>query len=240
MANGRTNNVKPIASWSVIPKTGIVLITGHIGTGKSATAWWLAEMAHSKGHQVAAYAFTKQAKRALPAWVKKNASTVRDVTRLKPCVVVVDEAALNANARRSMSEENVDWMKLAAIVRHKGHLLIYIAQHLRQIDAQIVAAADLVVMKRPSQLHLRFARPELRPELEQAYDAFNKVKGDKRKWAYVVSYHEGMTGMLRSKMPTFWTDKLSKAFAAVDFDDLDGKKIEAKGVRKRAKSKANK
>lgn len=212
---------KPIKSWGVLPKEGIIVITGEVGEGKSGTAWWLAEKLHKSGRRIACYAFTRQAKRALPKWVKKDIQTVRDVVRLKPSVVIVDETAINANARRSMSEGNVDWTKLAAIVRHKGHLLIYIAQHARQVDAAIITGANLVVMKRPSQLHIRFSRPELRPELERAYEAFNKIRGDtaRKKKAYVVDYRWAFEGMLATGLPSFWSDKLSRAFASVDFDD---------------------
>jgi len=61
---------------------------------------------------VAAYNFTPQARRALPSWVRTRVTSVKDLARLrKPHLVVVDEAALNANARRPMSEGNVDWTK---------------------------------------------------------------------------------------------------------------------------------
>lgn len=223
---------KPIKSWGVLPKEGIIVITGEVGEGKSATAWWLAEKLHNQGRRIACYAFTRQAKQALPKWIVKTANTVRDVARLKPCVVIVDETAINANARRAMSEGNVDWTKLAAIVRHKGHLLIYIAQHARQVDPALITGANLVVMKRPSQLHLRFSRPELRPELERAFEAFDKIRGDKarKKKAYVVDYRWAKEGMLATGLPTFWSDPLSRAFAAVDFDDMNGPQPSTRGT----------
>ena len=68
-------------------------------------------------------------------------------------------------------------------------------------------------MKKPSLLHLRFTRPEFKPELEQAYEEFQAIKGDTRKFAYVVDYHSGNTKMLRCKLPKFWSERISKAYA---------------------------
>ena len=206
---------KRIASWSCLPKTGVVLVFGHRGEGKSALAWWLADEAHKQGRQVAAFALSDQAKTALPKWVR-HVETHQEVAKLKPCLVVADEAAFKVHARRAQSEANVEWTRLVAISRHKGHLLLFVGQHARQLDVGLVADADLVVMKRPSLLHLRFARPELRPELEMAYERFAKARGDKRAWSFVVDYHTGRVGFLRNGLPRFWSDKLSKAFAVVE------------------------
>lgn len=220
MANNNGVKPKPIRSWSILPKEGIILVTGDIDEGKSATVWWLAEQHHKAGGRVAAYGIPKQARRALPRWVNTRVASVKDVARLRhPHLVVVDEAAINANARRAMSEDNVDWTKLAAIVRHKGHTLYHIAQHNRQPDPALVTAARVGIMKRPSILHLRFSRPELLPELKEAYDLFSRMRGNTRKKAFLVSYRNGATGLLTTHMPSFWSDKLSRAFAAVDFDD---------------------
>jgi hypothetical protein len=70
-------------------------------------------------------------------------------------------------------------------------------------------------MKRPSQLHLRFARPELRPELEEAWGRFRKIRNPQR-WSYVVDYLNGRKGWLTNGLPSFWSDELSRAFASVD------------------------
>lgn len=204
-----------IRSWGVLPKSGVLIFLGHRGKGKSALAWWLAERYHTAGRSIVAYAFSAAARAALPKWVK-YCKTLAELGRVAPAVVVVDEAALKVNARRSQSADNVEWTRLVAIARHKGHLLMFIGQHARQIDVSLVTDADMVLMKEPSLLHLRFARPELRPELEQAWDMFQKAKGDKRKKTFVVSYHTGATGFLNNSLPTFWSEKLSKAFAAVE------------------------
>ena len=206
-----------IRSWAVLPKSGVLIYLGHRGKGKSALAWWLAEQAHKVKRRVIAYDFTPAARAALPKWVK-HCKTLAELSKAPSSVVVVDEAALKANARRSQSANNVEWTRLVAIARHKDHLLMFIGQHGRQIDVSLVTDADMVLMKEPSLLHLRFARPELKPELDQAWEMFQKAKGDKRKKTFVVSYHTGATGFLSNGLPTFWSERLSKAFAAVELE----------------------
>jgi hypothetical protein len=140
-------------------------------------------------------------------------NTLEEVSNAKPSIVIIDEAAFAANARRAMQESNLEWLQLISICRHKDHLLIFVSQHNRQLDVQILADADLVIMKKPSLLHLRFTRPEFKPEIQQAYEEFQTIKGDSRKFAYVVDYHNGNAKMLRCQLPKFWSDKISKAYS---------------------------
>lgn len=213
-----------IRSWAALPKSGLVLITGFRGTGKTGLAWRLAEQSHDKGREIAAFDFTQAAKRALPPWVK-HVATMRQVSALSSSILVLDEAAIKVNARRHQSSENVAWTRLLAVARHKGHLVLLITQHQRQVDVGLVADSEVVVMKRPSLLHLRFARPELRQELEEAWEHFRKIRNPQR-WSYVVDYLNGRKGWLTNGLPTFWSDDLSRAFASVDLvgAEADGRR----------------
>lgn len=219
---------KRISGWQQLPDTGLVLITGFRGEGKSALAWYLAEEAHKRKRPVVAFDFTKAAQNALPRWVQHVDDTA-GIGVLKPkrgekgpAFLVCDEAALKVHARRAMSTENIEWTRLLAVARHKGFLVILIGQHQRQIDVGLVADADWVVMKRPSELHLRFARPELRQELEEAWEGFSNMTPTRgRQSSYVVNYHYGGRGWLRNRLPSFWSERISKAFAAVDLEEAE-------------------
>lgn len=204
----------PITSWAALPKSGLVLCFGHRRMGKSALSWYLAETLHTKGRDVVGFDFSLHTRKLLPTWVK-HVSNLEALSKLRGAVVVVDEGAFKANARRHESDENIMWGKMVAISGQKEHLVLFICQHSRQLDVNLVGDADWVLMKRPSLLHIRFARPEIRPELEQAREKFDQAKGDKRAWSFVVDYHEGKTGFLKNKLPTFWSEELSKAFADV-------------------------
>ena len=201
-------------TWKGLPLNGLIIIQGQRGQGKTSLAWKLAELKRTdkRGKRVAAFGMPEQAKKALPKWIT-HMHTLEEVSKAKPSIVVIDEAAFVAHSRRALQESNLEWLKLIAICRHKDHLLIFVSQHSKQIDVQILADADLVIMKKPSLLHLRFSRPEFKPELEDAYNAFQNIKGDTRKHAYVVDYHNGHAKMLKCDLPKFWSEKISKAYA---------------------------
>ena len=203
-------------SWRTMPSTGVLIITGHRGEGKSALAWWLAEQLRSQYRKkIATFGIPDEAKKALPKRIT-HVDTVEQIVDMKPSIVVVDEASIVANARSAMKTANLLWLKLIAVCRHKGHLLIFINQHNRQLDVQIMMDADFILMKRPTLLHLKFCRPEFREELQQAYELFNDMTalGSKKK-VYVVDFHTGNKKMLTASMPKWWNDKVSKSYSAV-------------------------
>ena len=204
-------------AWRNMPKTGVLIITGLRGEGKSALAWWLAEhlkAIHKK--QIVALGIPDVAQKAMPKRIK-HLDTVEQIDDLKPSIVVVDEASIVANARSAMKTANLLWLKLIAVCRHKGHLLVFINQHNRQLDVQIMMDADYVLMKRPTLLHLKFSRPEFKEELQQAYELFADMTatGSKKK-VYVVDFHTGNKKMLPASMPKWWNDKVSKSYSAVN------------------------
>ena len=205
-------------SWANMPKEGVLVVTGHRGEGKSALAWWIAESLRTKHKKkIAALGIPKEARKAMSKRVT-HVDTVEQVSDLKPHIVVVDEAAIVANARSAMKTANQIWLKLIAVCRHKGHLLIFVNLHNRQLEVQILMDADYVLMKRPTLLHLKFCRPEFRKELKEAYELFGKMRGEiaSKKKVYVVDYHSGNAKMLSSSMPKWWNDRVSKAYSAVD------------------------
>jgi hypothetical protein len=70
-----------------------------------------------------------------------------------------------------------------------------------------------MVFKDLGMLQLEFDRPELNRIATQAKQAFEKVKGDKRRWSYIYSPDKDFLGLLENSLPSFWSDKLSHVFA---------------------------
>lgn len=204
--------------WNKIPKVGAIYILGHRGQGKSALAWWIADSYRRKAgypKRVAAYAFPADAQKAMPKWIT-HLETVKAISLLKkPHIIVIDEAVFHVNARQAMAKSNIDFTKLLAVVRHKGHLLVFISQTSRQVDIQLIEGFDLILMKAPSLLQVRSARAELRPEVEEAYLLFSRMKGDTRKRVFIFDPHKGNKSMNQASLPIWWTNKVSKAYGAV-------------------------
>lgn len=218
MPNGK-NGTEPkwgkITSWAQLPSTGIILIFGHKGEGKTGLAYYLAELATASRRKVATVGLPEAAQKLFPKRGFTHLATVEDVAALENHLVVVDEAIFSAHARRSQSAGNVQWARLSAITRHKRHLLLFVSQHNRQLDVELLSSADLVIFKKPSGLHIRLTRAELREEIVEARQGFLKRRQPQR-WCFLIDYHGERKGWLSNPLPGFWKDKLSRAFAAAE------------------------
>ncbi len=222
----RPNKVRK-ATWNTLPTNGVIVITGHRGEGKSALAWWLAEETKKKilskfrkRAQIAAFGIPTETQKVFPKRLRiKHIDTLEEVSELKDgSIVIVDESSFVAHARRAMNDNNIKWLQLINISRHKDFLFIFIAQDNKQLDVQILGSADYVIMKRPTELHLEFSRPQFKNQLVNAYNLFDRMRGDTRKKAYIANYHKtAESNFLNCKMPSWWNDKVSKSYSAFVF-----------------------
>lgn len=209
-----------IKSWpEALPSggdEGVVAVYGHRRNGKTGTVYFEVEALHEKDptRTFAAFGFPKarRARKLLPKWMK-FVDTLKQLAKLPPrTVVVADELALQAHARDHQQQGNKDWAKLIAVCGQCHHLLFLICQHTRQPDVSLAMDPDIIIMKMPSHLHIRFARPELRQEVQEAWDAFQVCRGDHRSWNFIVDYHNLRKGWLKSGLPSFWSEELSEAY----------------------------
>ena len=131
--------------------------------------------------------------------------------------------------------------RLMAIAAQFHHLLILITQHTRQLDVGLAMEPDIIIFKQPSILHIRFARNEFKPEVQEAWERFNNLKGDKQQksMAFVANYLNGNKRFLRTKLPTFWSEQLSEVFALYETEDPTPAKKEVK-TKKVKRSKTGK
>ena len=206
---------KRITSWTVLPQSGVILVFGHRGGGKSALAWQLAEQAHKSEKPVLCLGMSTRVRRRFPSWVRHLADYAA-LQRHRGAFVIVDEAAFQASARRHQSPENIAWTRLVAICRHSRHLLLFVAQSSRALDVGIVSEADWVCFKKPSILHIRFSRPEFRPDVEEAYRCL--IAKRSKAWTFIKEYGDGAVGLLRNPVPSWWSEEASEAFALVPLE----------------------
>ena len=171
----------------------------------------------SRKQPVAAFMFPKKARKLLPSTIK-HIDSIKELQKLKGYLVVADEMAIHANAREHQSDANRELFKLMAVSAQCHQLLLLICQHTRQLDVGLAMEPDLVIFKQPSLLHIRFARPELKQEVEEAWQAFIKAKGNKKAWSYIVDFHDGRKGFLRNRLPSFWSEELSEAYALYELN----------------------
>ena len=62
---------KTVLTWKSIPTNGLVIVEGQRGQGKTALAWYIAEVKRQekRGKRVIAFGMPLQGQKALPKWI---------------------------------------------------------------------------------------------------------------------------------------------------------------------------
>ena len=193
----------------VLGPQAVVLIAGKRGSGKTALAYSLAELCRYRippyivGAPDAVHA-------QLPEWIGR-VSSVEDVP-IK-AMAIFDEAHSQFHSRNSQAKASKRVSELVNESRHRAQTLMFISQETRQVDRNIASSANVVIFKEPGILQAEFERPELRRIAEKARAEFDGVKGDRRRWSYVWAPDIDFAGMVENPEPSFWSNKLSTAYA---------------------------
>ncbi|MFQ5848727.1 MAG: ATP-binding protein [Candidatus Methylomirabilales bacterium] len=206
------------------------VIVGASGSGKSATAHWLAELLAIAEHlPVYVYGVEPQRQRLYPPRLK-HVDQGEDMP--EDAVLIIDEAALEMPARRSMRTENVELAQLAYKARHKRLTILAVTQAGSELDKILIDSAEIIIVKRPRLHQEETDRPHLRPLLEEANVAFDGLgkSEDPRSWAYVE--HRGGRELLRTELASWWTEDLSNSMANLPPERLHPRRL-PKEERKR-------
>ncbi len=221
------------SKWrEVIKHPVIVLVLGGRGSGKSGVSYRLLEdFRYSLSPYVVG--FPEKSRSLLPDWIGIE-DRLEDVP--PKSITVLDEAYLQHHAREWQKLRNRDISRTLNLSRQQDKTIVFIAQIGRQLDIDIVSSADVLVLKNPGMLQPRFDRPEFRSFLLGARQAFQTVKGDIRRWNYVYSQNTNFTGLLENDLPSFWSPKLSNAYA--NLGDVASPKLPPKITREEKIQKA--
>jgi hypothetical protein len=188
-----------------------VLIIGASGSGKSATAHYMAEIL-SKVLVLPIFVYGVD-----PRKHTLYPPTISHVNRKgslpENAILIIDEAAMEGPARRSMSEENIGLANIAYKARHKRLTTIAVTQASSELDKVLVESAEVIVVKRPRPSQSQTDRLHLRPTLKVAEKSFGELDSseDLRGWAYVE--HPDGGEMLRTGLSSWWTEELSHILA---------------------------
>ena len=199
------------SKWlNLIPHPSNVIILGKPGSGKSALGYKVLEYLRYTATPYVV-ALPLEARKVLPDWIGMAAS-LEDVP-LK-AVVLVDEAYISYHARSSMAAKAKAMSQLVNLSRQREQTLVFVSQEARQLDKNIASSANVIILKDLGILQVEFDRREFNKIATEARQAFSTITGDKRKWGYVYSPDNNFMGLVESSLPTFWSEKLSHAFAA--------------------------
>ena len=193
----------------LIKHPSVIVILGKRGSGKSALGYRLLELLKWIA-PIYVVGLSSTAHKYLPGWIEVQP----ELEDIPPnSIILLDESYIQYHARSSMTSQAKELSQILSLSRQRGQTLIFVSQESRQIDRNILSAADVVIFKEPSLLQAKFDRLELREIVIQAKQAFQSIIGDRKRWSFVFTQAQGCVGLIENSPPSFWSEKLSRAFA---------------------------
>jgi hypothetical protein len=212
--------------YSTIPYPGVVMIMGDIRTGKTGCAHDIAYLMHSRRHLPAILhvpratePLRKDIQKLVPPWMKV---TTRRKDWKDGAVVIYDEAAQSAHARRAQSGDAIEMDDLLAIAGQREQLIIFISHYSRKLDLNVCTAVHRIIWKRPTYAHQLWERDEMADFTGKAYDWFKGIKGDtaKKKACLVLNMEDFGFSQCNNTLPPWWTDRLSRVFKEIQINSV--------------------
>jgi hypothetical protein len=208
--------------YSVIPHPGLVLVMGARRQGKTGLAHEIANQLHNrKGLPAVVHMpsvvpdkVRRAIQKLLPGWMK--VVTNRNEWP-KNSIVIYDEAAQTAHARRAQSGDAVELDDLISVSGQRMQLIIFIAHHSRKLDLNVVTEVNRIIWKKPTYAHQLFEREEVTDFSMRAYDFFAGIKGEvtSKKAALVLDFDNFGFYQISNQLPPWWCDELSRLFQDV-------------------------
>jgi len=132
-------------------------------------------------------------------------------------VVIYDEAAQSAHARRSQSGDAIELDDLLAIAGQREQLIIFISHYSRKLDLNVCTSIHRIIWKRPTYAHQLWERDEMADFTGKAYDFFKGIKGRvaQKKACLVLDMENFGFYQCNNKLPAWWTDRLSRIFKEI-------------------------
>jgi len=185
-------------------KVGLVI--GASGSGKSAISLRLMENIHYKfNKQVMALGFKKE---NMPRWVK----IINDVNEIEnDSFVIIDEGGILLSSRNSQSSVNKLISEILFIRRHKNIGILFITQNSSNIEINTIRQSSYLIFKKFEMLQKDMERKPIKVIYEKIEKDFNELdEKHKKKLSYI--YSDNFTGFVLNKLPSYWSDKVSKSF----------------------------
>ena len=184
-------------------KSTIGIILGARGSGKSALGMRLLENVHAKtGRKVAAMGFKPD---SVPGWIHCINSPDEAPNG---CMLLVDEGGITFGSRDAMSNANKLLSALLLVARHKDLSVLFISQNSSNIDVNALRQADFLLLKRSSLLQGDFERKKIKEIYDEHGSGFQEFAMP----GATLVYSDEFLGFAESSLPSFWSEKASKAF----------------------------
>jgi len=218
-----------VTLYSTVPLPGVELIMGDRRQGKTALAHEIANQVNKrKGYPAVIHIphipdkLQKELQKMLPKWMK----IVRTRAEWpKDSVVIYDEAAQSAHARRTQSGDAVELDDLIGISGQRNQTILFISHHSRKLDVNIITEVNRIIWKKPTYAHQLFERDEVADFSMRAYQFFDGFREGKpwtersmakaKKSALVLDMQNFGLFQCTNTLPPWWNDELSCLFREI-------------------------
>lgn len=204
--------------YSALRHPGVIIIMGDIRSGKTGLAHEIANEMHKRRSLPAVIHVPqlmeqerKKIKKLVPPWISVVG---RRSEWPQHSVVIYDEAAQSAHARRSQSGQAIELDELLAISGQREQLILFISHYSRKLDLNVCASVHRIIWKRPTFAHQLWERDEMADFTMKAYDFFRGISGEvaKKRACLILDMDNFGFYQCTNRLPPWWSDGLSRIF----------------------------
>jgi len=215
------NSLTPTEVFEKILSEGnLTVIAGRRGSGKTGFGFSVLEYAQKQKRPVYIIGFPDKINELLPDYVN-IVDTLSEVPN--GSFALLDEAILQYNARQwNTNLSDLSLVVVADLARHKNLSIIFVSVNLAMIDINAVRTINTLVLKEPSLLQEHTERAFMKKFLKVVAGVFSSISHkDRPSHSYV--FDDRMEGLVKTELPTFWTEELSRSWK--DYASKDRVKI---------------
>lgn len=181
---GTTENPLPDEALPYLAQDpSVYLILGSRGSGKTGLGFRMLDLYEPHVSEKYVVGLPGAAKRLLPKWIK----TVDSIFALpEKSTALIDEAHLRLGPHIAEADRK-ELASMLALSRQRRQNLIFISQQARIVSREIVAAADVLIVKNVREHQVKFDRPEFTEASDEASSRLSALIGDRRPFSFVYA-----------------------------------------------------
>jgi len=217
------NTPKPSKWDEVIQPKKSYLLSGDVGTGKSALAYFIIEKYSEKYGLTPAVVGLPKSKRELLPDNFKFLDSIMEIASTENAVVFIDEADIQLPLDSNKDKEAV--INFLSLPRQRKQIFILAYHFPRLVKGTYLPFFSGFLFKRPPYL-LEFASKkgsdEIMGMLTKAGERFDEMPSEDEvvKNTYVVAPRIRWQGLLQNEVPSFWSEELSEIWSGVGLDQV--------------------
>jgi len=209
----------------IVPESSY-LLSGDVGAGKSALAYYILERYSEKYDLVPAVVGLPQAKRTLVPDNFLFLDNLGEVANTEGAIVFIDEADIQLPLDNNKNKEMV--INCLSLPRQRRQIFILAYHFPRLVKGTYLPFFSAFLFKRPPYL-IEFASKrgsdEIMSMMGKASERFEELPDDMVKHTYVVAPRIRWQGMLENPLPSFWSMDLSRVWSGVGVVERQGNSL---------------